>query len=257
MKSVYLLVIFIALMTSCVPFKKTVILSKGDEKGVKPKNEIILRDTLTPYKVVVHDLINVQVFTESTTMADMFRQNFDDVNSVQTTDLSTFLRSYTVHENGEITMPLIGSVYVKDKSIPEIEALLKEKLQEHVNYVTVRVKLVGFKVGVLGEVKNANYFTVYAPNINLLQVLSMAGDMTDYADRTKIKVCRRVNDSYEEITVDLVNDYDAIACFYLQPNDVIYVPPLRAKRLKTNSTVIQTTISVATLLVLTLTYLTR
>ena len=63
-----------------------------------------------------------------------------------------------------------------------------------------------------------------------------AGGFTDYADRSKVKVVRRVNDKVTIAYVDLLDDnLLSSPYFYLEPEDVISIPPLPAKNWRTNN----------------------
>ena len=82
----------------------------------------------------------------------------------------------------------------------------------------------------MGEVNNPGTFKIVDPEVNVLHALSLAGDITQFGNRKKIKIIRKDDEVnrvfYVDLTkVDILNDSD----FVLQPHDIIYVAPLRKK----------------------------
>ena len=93
------------------------------------------------------------------------------------------------------------------------------------------VKLVNFNITMLGEVKRPGQYKVYQTSINLFQAVSMASDLTDFANRNKIAIIRQTKTGSEVTYVDmtkrdlLLSDY-----YYLKPNDIVYVQPVKGKQ---------------------------
>ena len=97
--------------------------------------------------------------------------------------------------------------------------------------LVVIVKLVHYNLTMLGEVNKPGQYKVYQTDINLFEAVSMAGDLTDFANRNKVVVIRQTKAGSEVIYVDmtkrniLASDY-----YYLKPNDIVYAPPVRGKQ---------------------------
>jgi SLBB domain. len=88
-----------------------------------------------------------------------------------------------------------------------------------------------YKISVLGEVARPGAFTVSDEKINVLQALSMAGDLTIYGRRDVVKILRELPDGQKNIVTLNLNDKNLIFSpyFYLQQGDVVYVEPNQAK----------------------------
>ena len=102
------------------------------------------------------------------------------------------------------------------------------------------MKLINFNVTVLGEVKKPGNYIIYDNQVSILKMIGLAGDLTDYGNRKKIKVIR----DYKINTIDITNSkflYNEF--YYLKSGDIIYVEPRNAVKLRSSSA--QTFISAA------------
>ncbi len=83
----------------------------------------------------------------------------------------------------------------------------------------------------LGEVKNPGQYKIYQDNINIFEAVSMANDLTDFANRNKVAIIRQTKTGSEVIFIDMTKrDFLLSDYFYLKPNDIVYVQPLRGKQ---------------------------
>lgn len=142
---------------------------------------------------------------------------------------------YLVNENGFIDFPLIGEVHLAGLSKWEATKVLTEKLDEHVKRPIVGVRFLNFKVTVLGEVNRPSSYPITSDNINVLEALGMAGDLTVYGKRENVLLLREMDK--KRITVRLnLNDKEILNSpyFYLQQNDILYVEPDEARAAQTN-----------------------
>ncbi len=90
----------------------------------------------------------------------------------------------------------------------------------------VDIRIVNFKVTVLGEVNRPGTFTLDYNRITLLQVIGTAGDLTIYGNRKNVTVLRDVNGIQTTSTVDLTSaSFIDSDFYYLQQNDVVVVEP--------------------------------
>jgi polysaccharide export outer membrane protein len=87
----------------------------------------------------------------------------------------------------------------------------------------------------LGEVNNPGHYYIYNNQATLLEGLGFAGDMTDFGNRENITLVRQTNTGLGAVLINL-KDAGALSSqfYYLQPNDVIYVQPLKAKNTRSN-----------------------
>lgn len=112
--------------------------------------------------------------------------------------------------------------------IGKLERYLKEK-------PIVTVRLVNYKVSVIGEVSRPGVYTVNNEQINIFEAVAMAGDLTIYGKRDNVRIIRNEGGRQKLITLNL-NDENIIYSpdFYLRQNDILYVEPNQAKKQSAN-----------------------
>ena len=95
----------------------------------------------------------------------------------------------------------------------------------------VIVKLANFRVSMVGEFNNPGKYVVYQDKINIFEAIAMAGDMTDFAKRDKVLLVRQSEKGVKTYRLNL-NDYSLLESefYYLMPNDLVYVEPLKGKQ---------------------------
>lgn len=136
---------------------------------------------------------------------------------------------YLVEEDGTINFPYVGSVPVLGKTLREVKATLEDALKDMMNTFTVDVRLANGTFSIIGE-SGAGRYTIPKEQLNIFQALAMSGDLSDYSDRTKIKLIRQT------VNGTVVREFDLRSesiinseYYYIQPNDVIYVQFSNAK----------------------------
>lgn len=219
---------FILLIYSCVPHQSLIYLNEEQlpqEVGDYPKYS---------YKIRPLDILNIDLKNPDGTTAGYFNggmnnsqqnQNINQNNAAQ-----FYFKGYTVNDSGYIKLPLIGNQFVKGLTTDEISTLLEEKLDEFLKFPTVNVKLANFRISILGEVKSPGNYYFFENEVTLFQAISNAGDMTDFGDRTKIKLVRKLDSGSKVVHLDLSKiDQLTSEYYFLQPHDVVYVEPVKAK----------------------------
>lgn len=251
-KFVLIMVLSISL-TSCY-YNSQMVYLQGS-KSTK-SNPVVIPVKKTIYRLQSADIISVKVKGSTDTESTNAIFNLSSPqNGAFTSPSSLFLEGYTIDSNGKIILPIIGEVLVKNLTIEEAQQLIQTHANKFLNKSTVIVKLTSFKVTVLGEVKNPGYLYVYNNQATLLEVLGMAGDLTPFANRKNVKLIRQVPTGSQLVLLDLSDsrllnsDY-----FYLMPNDVIYVEPLKARSDKTNLEIMSVIFAGLTTAVLILSY---
>ena len=110
------------------------------------------------------------------------------------------------------------------------------------------VKLSNFDVTVIGEVVRPGKYKIYQSEINLFEALALAGNVTNFAKTESVKIVRRTDEGSEIVTVDAGKaDILSSPYYYLKPNDIIYVEPLKFKQWGFTSFPYSTVISVLSL----------
>ncbi|MEN7549771.1 polysaccharide biosynthesis/export family protein [Rapidithrix thailandica] len=231
----------LALLTfSCVPNKKIIYL-QGD--GVDGYNDPTIQyaTRYAEYILKKDDVIGVNVF--STTE--------DELNFFTTRGGGESTRGleFTINEDGEVELPVVGFVKVAGLNIAESQNVIKEALSKgFLENPVVQVTLLSFNFTVLGEVNGEGTFTAPTPKISVLEALSMAGGLQKYADRSNIKIVRNENDKLNVHTIDVLNDdFLSSDFYYLKTKDVIIVSPLKSRNFQEGRSSLAFVISIVNL----------
>jgi polysaccharide biosynthesis/export protein len=244
--------VFLVGLFSCTSQKNYIYLQ---DKG--NNNEAInnVKTNSFDYKIKSRDQLyikTVPIDDPSTTSLNSSTQT-----SAASSGMSTYLNGYDVNDSGFVTLPLIGTVFVKDLTIGECQKTIQEKVNVFLKNTLVIVKLLNFDITVLGEVNNPGTYPIYKNQVNVLEVLGLAGDLTIDGNRKQVQLIRQ-NDGNKIFNIDLTDkkllysDY-----FYLQPNDILYIKPNRSKIFGTNPFPFATVLSSITTLILIINYLNK
>lgn len=245
-KTLFLVAVVTAVFSSCVPQEKMLFL-----KEAKMQSEVLsenyVNDRSVNYKLQPGDNLYIRalnVLDEKN--ASMF--NGDNSNRTVTSDAGVYLQSYNVDENGCIEMPLVGVVEVKNLTVEEAKDKLQTAINQYISGTTLIVKLSNFNITLTGEVHKPGMYKVYQSQINIFEALSMAGNVTTFAKNDEVKIIRQTDDGSEIVLVNIGQaDILSSPYYYLKPNDIIYVEPLKIKQWGFSTFPYSTVISIVTL----------
>ena len=229
MKKYLLIVGFVLLSVSCATKKQITYLQDIDtyqntELGktnitIQPKDILkITVSTLIPEAAIPYNIIN-------------------PANTMISNDIGVMkIEGYVVSDLGLITFPVLGEISIKGKTTKQIETALKETLVAggHLKNPTVSVRLLNAKFTVLGEVNKPGTFSFIDEQLNVLQALGFAGDLTITGKREDILLIREA-DGIRTIThIDLTSaNWLTSDAYYIKPNDVLVVNP-NTKKVKSS-----------------------
>ena len=223
--------LFAVLFASCVPQKKMLYL-KNAEMISENLSANYINERSVDYKLQPGDNLYIRfINTIDERSAATLNGEYTNRSNNMSSDASIYLQSYTLDEEGCIELPLTGKINLKNLTVDEAKDTLQREINRFINQTTVIVKLSNFNLTVLGEVNRPGMYKVYQSQINLFEAISMAGNMTNFAKNSEVKIIRQTDNGSEIITVDmgqadiLSSDY-----YYLKPNDIIYVEPLPIKQ---------------------------
>jgi len=146
------------------------------------------------------------------------------------------ITGFTVDKNGEIKITQLGTVKVGGLTTFEARQAITKLARKELKDPTVSVRFANFKVSVLGEVNRPGSYNVSNEKVNILDVLSLAGDLTIYGKRENITVIRELNDKKEIGRLNLnTTDIFKNPFYYLKQNDIVYVEPNKAKVISVNA----------------------
>lgn len=216
---------------SCVPQKKMLYL-KDAEMLTENVSKDYVNDRAVNYRLQPGDNLFIRVMnTIDERSAAALMGDSGGSRMYYSSDAAIYLQSYTLDEEGCIEMPLTGKISLKNLTVDEAKERLQIELDKYVNQTTIIVKLSNFNLTLLGEVTRPGMYKVYQSQINLFEAISLAGNMTNFAKKSDVRIIRQTDDGSEIITVDMGQaDILSSPYYYLKPNDIIYVEPLKIKQ---------------------------
>ncbi|MCW8310871.1 polysaccharide biosynthesis/export family protein [Sphingobacterium sp. InxBP1] len=211
-------------------------------------------------KIQTSDILTIVVTAADPKVTAPFNPLSSMATSNMTQSVDLALRpTYTVDNNGEITLPMLGKVHVAGLTRLEAIEKLRKELSQYIKDPGVNINFNNFRVSVLGEVAKPGSFVVPTERVTVLEALGMAGDLTIRGVRNNILLIREVNGQKTQHRLDLTKESTLNSpYYYLAQNDVIYVEPNKAQinnsQLGANTNII---ISIASLLITVISVLTR
>jgi len=142
------------------------------------------------------------------------------------------LEGYLVSEAQTISFPILGEISVANKTPQQLEKDLVNRLESggHLINPSVQVRLLNAKITILGEVKMPGTYHFTENNINLLQALGMAGDLTIKGEREDVVLIREVDELRTVTHINLTQaDFLNSPYYLIKPNDVIIINPNKAR----------------------------
>lgn len=175
-----------------------------------------------------------------------------------TTPASAYLYGFEIGKDDNLNLPMLGKVKAAGYTQAEVEQLIQKKADETLKDAIVKVKLLNFKVTVMGEVRNPGTYYNYSNRINVIEALAMANGNTDFATIRNVMVVRPSLNGNKTYMLDLTSKaIYASEGFYLQPNDNVIVRPDKHKNVQLNSQAYSLILSSASVLIAVLGFVLR
>ena len=221
-------VLLAVIFASCVPQKKMLYLKEAEMAAENLSKEYV-NDRSINYKLQPGDNLYIHVIN---TIDERSAASINgDVRGYLSSDANIYLQTTTIDEDGCVEMPLVGKIEVKNLTVDEAKDRLQMAINTYINGSMLVVKLASFNLTLLGEVSRPGMYKVYQSQINLFEAVSLAGNMTNFAKKSEVKIIRQTDNGSEIITVDMGKaDILSSPYYYLKPNDIVYVEPLKIKQ---------------------------
>lgn len=230
MKKLFYLLTCLILLSSCgVQYKQVPYFQDLTDSGIV-EEEIVNYSQL---RIQKDDILAITVSSLNMEASAIF--NMGTTSSIQNNvagnvNPSLTANGFTVDHTGHIQMPLIGSIAVSGLTTPEARELIESKLTPFLKEPVVSLRLINFRISVLGDVAKPGVYPVQNEKVSVTEALSMAGDLTITAIRKNVLLVRELNGKREYVRLDLQKkDLFNSPYYYLQNNDVLYVQPSNAK----------------------------
>ncbi len=142
----------------------------------------------------------------------------------------TFL-SYTISDDGTVKLPYIGRIVLANLTLEEATDSIEADLAQYLFIPSVYMRFINTKVTVLGEVNSPGVYMFNYKNINIMQAIGYANDITEFGNRSNVLIIREDGTRKRKHHVNLLSDDLLESEWYLiKSNDIIYVEPLGRKR---------------------------
>jgi len=241
--------------TSCTSHRQLVYLRNVDSVSAEnfyPKNR-------PEYLIQTRDIMYVKIYSLNEEMSSLINQTIGSYQqNLFQNETSLFINGYAVSDSGNIEIPILGKVMVAGKTMDEAIASIRERANQYLKDATVIVKLISFKVSVIGEVTRPGTYNNFNSQLTVLEAISMAGDITDYGNRKQILVLRPSSNGTKTFRLNLTNKNILMSDgFFLLPNDIIYVEPIKSKTFRINLPTISLAFTSISTLILVLNYINK
>lgn len=214
-------------------------------KNLKTATPTSFSSNIPEYKLQVNDVLSVKVLSAESELSEIYNI-ISPTNGFGVAEPgSLYLSGYSIDAEGNINLPNVGKLKVAGLNTLQAQQLIQRSLNNYLTGATVVVKLISFKVSILGEVSRPGYYYVYNEQASLLEGLALAGDLLQGANRQNIKLIRQKPGGSEVILLDLTDPTLVQSpYYYLLPNDVLYIEPRKTQLRRDNLVVVTTVLGV-------------
>jgi polysaccharide biosynthesis/export protein len=239
--SIYLgnLLIVLVIITSCSSTKNIQMF----QKSKKDSREVFIPPVPPEITIKPFDNLYVSIKTLDEEVNRIFNpsniggsgyssgtsQNFGDPTS-------QYINGYRVAQDSTISLPILGKINFGGLSLEEAKEKLRIRAEEFLREPTVEVKFLNYRVNLSGEIRTPGVYYNYEGSLSIYDAISMANGITDFADLRSVVIKRQNDNKISTYNVNLTdNSVFTSDVFYLQPNDIVYIPPDNLKRRRENS----------------------
>lgn len=165
-----------------------------------------------------------------------FRANLREFKADLHTAPRGLSRLVTVRPDGYVTFAMLGDIFAAGKTIPEINTEINTRYKQVMSGLSADLFLethAGSRVYVMGQVTAPGAYTILKP-ITVQEALTLAGSPLYSARLSDVIVVRKRGDKMVATKVDAYRPLDMkknSQFFYLQPDDIVYVPKRAIARL--------------------------
>lgn len=227
-KSLLLTIATLSILNSCVSKRKVSYFQD------LPRSEFASLDTTAIFRdpvIQTDDILSIAILTIDPTTSAVANQTSTSMTvGGSSTAGKQEVEGFIVDKNGEIELALIGKIKISGLTTFQARELIRKKAMENFKNPVVNVRFANFKISVLGEVTRPATYTLPNEKVSVLDVLSLAGDLTLYGRRENVLVIREVDGQKQFARLNL-NSAEIFSnpYYYLRQNDIVYVEPDKAK----------------------------
>ncbi len=245
-----LLVLLMAIgFTSCIPHKDTLYLQTKEQALDSLQ---LMTEQHKPYRVQINDILSIRVKALDQESVSILNPAGDENLNASSSERAYF-DGFTVDDHGNINIPSLGEINVLGYTTKEIQDIIETKLLEEQFKETanlfVTVKLAGLRYTTMGEIANPGTNTLFQDRVNIFEAVANSGEIPVTGNKKDVLIIRQYPQGQQIHHVDLT-DINVMQSpyYYVQPNDIIYIKPLKQKSWGTGTTLRENLTSVITVL---------
>ena len=237
----FILIVIGAFFTSCIPNKQLIYLqTKNESDSARVIKPIVLK----PYRLKTDDFLSISIKAIDPKLVQIFNPSSSAIPGLPQSEQALFFDGFKVDDHGNIRIPVIGEINVIGFTTDEVRVKIeKELLAKYFNKeadIFVIVKLAGLRFTINGEITTPGTRTIFQEKLNVLEAVANSGDITILGDRRNVTIIRQFPYGTEMHDIDLTDiNVTQSPYYYVQPNDYIYIKPLKQKSWGTGKTGIE------------------
>lgn len=199
-------------------------------QDIAAESDTLYQKQKQTYLLQPADILYIRVITNNEEIDKLFNplllQGSGSMSQMRSENL--YIMGFEVNDSGYINLPVLKTIQVAGLTIDEARQKITTIAYEYLKDPQVIVKMHTFQFSILGEVKSPGMKEYGAYELNILEAIALGGDITYNGKRDNILILRPQNDKYKAFRIDLT-DRNIVGSehFFIQPNDIIYVEPLR------------------------------
>jgi polysaccharide export outer membrane protein len=234
------IIIMALLFSSCISQKNVAYF-----QSVDPLKDSVSSALSDPYvaKIQPADILSIDISGLNQEASAMFNPHLPMQATAMTQQANLYNNppaaiGYLVDGQGQVTIPLIGKVKVGGLTTFVAADTITRKLDNLLVQPTVNVRILNFKISVLGEVARPAVYTIPNEKVSIPEAIAMAGDLTIFAKRDNVLLVREAEGKRTYTRIDLTNrELFNSPYFYLHPNDILYVEPGKGRITSSDRTI--------------------
>ena len=244
----FLLLSISVFFTSCISTRDLIYLQQKDGGASESMISVV---PMKPYRLQTYDAISISIKSIDPKLTSIFSTVSSGESAKSGAGL--YFDGFNVDDHGNIRIPILGEMNVMGYTVDEVREQIEKKLLAE--YFTkeanifVTVKLGGFKYTINGEIGSTGTKVLFQDRVTILEAIANAGDITLTGDRKAVTIMRQSPTGTHMHDIDLT-DVKVMQSpyYYLQPNDYIFIKPLKQKTWGTGKTLLESFGTFVTLL---------
>ncbi|MEZ5084356.1 MAG: polysaccharide biosynthesis/export family protein [Bacteroidales bacterium] len=224
-KALWTAMILSIVASSCVPMKKQIYLQAEEADSTKSYSQ----GNSSAYVLQPGNNLYVRIVSVNEEAAEFFNFGYGSSGNIYY-DAAVYLNSYSVNDSGYAELPFLGKIYLQGLTLEAAKSKVQKEIDNYLYNTMVILKLVNYNVTVVGEVNKPGQYKIYQDRINIYEIMSLAGDMTTFAKRNEVILVRKTDTGSRIHKLNLLEDNIMESeYFYIMPDDIIYIQPVKGK----------------------------